>query len=346
MPPNTSGIIPEAYVASAAQTGDAIRRSFGAASSVGRTTSAVSGPCDALTVVVKATGEKFDAVMIREDLQNGQVVLGYSLELEDCTTGQWAPVRLNSTLAGQTVGMKSIARLPALASSNACALRFKCTRAIGGPKAVVRLLGISLHMIRPPPDDTAPPADNPADATGALIFRDDFSSINASCGDCPACHTSGGCRANCTACPWELSLTGAAPSHSSRAIIPCPAGRAGTCIHFGVTYCGGSGKRGPCYRSELSGRAGLGERPGFAYGQDYWFGFSFRLPDGFSLGTQNPQDQIHFQMHGSRNRGEAYRDPVFEIRARPTHPPGTAAWWVSSRGDPRENMTAGARGCR
>ena len=185
----------------------------------------------------------------------------------------------------------------------------------------------------------------PGAVTGALIFRDDFSSINASCGDCPACHTSSGCHANCTTCPWELSLTGAAPSHSSRTIIPCPAGRAGTCIRFDVTYCGGSGKRGPCYRSELSGRAGLGERPGFAYGQDYWFGFSFRLPEGFSLGTKNPQDQIHFQMHGSRNRGEAYRDPVFEIRARPTHPPGTAAWWVSSRGDPRENMTAGARGC-
>ena len=148
LPPNTTGLIPEAYVASAAQTGDAIRRSFG--TSVGSTTTAVSGRCDALAVVVNATGGEYDAVMIREDLENGQVVLGYSLELEDCATGEWAPVSLNSTLAGQTVGMKSIARLPA--PSHACAVRFRCTRAIGGTKAVVRLLGISLHMIRAPPE--------------------------------------------------------------------------------------------------------------------------------------------------------------------------------------------------
>lgn len=105
----------------------------------------MSGRCDELTVVVKATGE-FGAVMIREDLAAGQVVLGYSLGLEDCATGRWAPARLNSTLAGQSVGMKSIARLQAPIS--ACAARFRCTRAIGGPKAMVRLLGVSVHKIR------------------------------------------------------------------------------------------------------------------------------------------------------------------------------------------------------
>ena len=135
-------------MASAAQKGYAIRRSLGA--SVGSTTTAVSGRCAALAVVVNATGGEFDAVMIREDLENGQVVLGYSLELEDCATGKWAHVSLNPTLARQTVGMKSIAKLPA--PSHACAVRFRCTRAIGGTKAVARLLGISLHMIRAPPE--------------------------------------------------------------------------------------------------------------------------------------------------------------------------------------------------
>ena len=91
--------------------------------------------------MVTATGE-FDAVMIREDLTSGQVVMGYSLELRDCATDRWAPVVLNSTLAGQTGGMKSIATLNV--ASSACAVRFNCTRAIGGAKAMVRLLGISL----------------------------------------------------------------------------------------------------------------------------------------------------------------------------------------------------------
>jgi len=155
-------------VKSAARTGDAIRRSFGAGTSVGSTAAGgVSGRCESLAVVVKATGE-FDAVMIREDLLTasgaGQVVLGYSLELEGCATpGQWAPVRLNSTLAGQTVGMRSIARLPAAAlatsgssnSSGVCAVRFRCTRAIGGAQAVVRLHSISLHKVHAPPEHGA-----------------------------------------------------------------------------------------------------------------------------------------------------------------------------------------------
>lgn len=159
LPPNTTGLIPEAYVQSAALVGGAIRRSFGANSSLGSTTADdnVSGRCDALVVDVQATGGEFDAVVIREDLitGNGQAVLGYSLELEDCARpGQWAHVHLNSTLAGQTVGMRSIARLPVPASPNssACAVRFRCTRAIGGAQAVVRLHSISLHKVHAPPE--------------------------------------------------------------------------------------------------------------------------------------------------------------------------------------------------
>ena len=145
LPPNTKGLIPEKYVASAAQASDAIRRSFGG--SVGSTSGAVSGTCSELAAVVKADRE-FDAVMISEDLSAGQVVLGYSLELEDCVTGDWTPVRLNATLTGQTVGMKSIVTLPL--PSSACAVRFKCTQAISGAAAMVQLLGISLHKMQAP----------------------------------------------------------------------------------------------------------------------------------------------------------------------------------------------------
>jgi len=43
------------------------------------------------------------------------------------------------------------------------------------------------------------------------------------------------CDPHCTDCPWELSLTGTLPSHSTRTIAPCPPGRDGTCITFNVT---------------------------------------------------------------------------------------------------------------
>ena len=46
------------------------------------------------------------------------------------------------------------------------------------------------------------------------------------------------------------------------------------------------------------------------YGKEYWFGFSLRLPDGYTLGTEKPQEEIHFQMHGEPNHAlhEAWRE--------------------------------------
>ena len=117
-------------------------------------------------------------------------------------------------------------------------------------------------------------------AHAALIFRDDFAVVNASCGhsQCTDCVA----KPEGAKCPWGLSLTGSLCNHSTRTIAPCPPGRTGSCIRFNVTYCGGRGaSSGACYRSELSGNkgsAGPGEAH-FAYGREYWFGFSLRLPD-------------------------------------------------------------------
>lgn len=133
-----------------------------------------------------------------------------------------------------------------------------------------------------------------ATAHAKVIFRDSFSVVNASCGD-TSCSD---CIPSCKSCPWDLSLTGTPCNHSTRTIAPCPAGRSGSCVLFNVTYCGGSGaSSGACYRSEFSGTAGQSE--GFQYGTDYWFGFSLRLPDAYTLGKVNPQEEIHFQMHGN-----------------------------------------------
>lgn len=148
LPPNTTGIIPQAYVESVTTAGDAIRRSFGVSVGSSSHTTKLTGQCEQLAVVVRASAV-FDAVMIREDLSAGQAILSYSLELQDCHSGSWELVRLNSTLAGQTVGMKSIAVLRA--PSSACAVRLRCTAAIGGPQSWVRLLGMSLHKVHYPP---------------------------------------------------------------------------------------------------------------------------------------------------------------------------------------------------
>lgn len=154
VPPNTTGIIPDEFVRAVTEVGDAVRRSFGV--HAGSTAAAAGGACGALTVVVAATGP-FDAVMMQEELSKGQQVLGYTLELQDRDTNAWTAVKLDPKQAGQTVGQKSIAVLPG-GTSNARAVRFKCTKAIGGDDATVTLASVSLHTIRAPPPPPPPPA--------------------------------------------------------------------------------------------------------------------------------------------------------------------------------------------
>ena len=177
-------------------------------------------------------------------------------------------------------------------------------------------------------------------AGAALVFRDAFADINASCGDCHACAD---CRRDCGpgGCPWSVSVTGAEPAHTTRTLAPCPAGRDGSCVTFNVTYCGGAGaSSGACYRSEIAGTAN--QRGGFAYGREWWFGFSLQLPPRYTLGRTNPQEEIHFQMHAEPNHAlrEIWRNPVFALSVAPD--PSAASgmvWSVTARGDSRLNIT-------
>jgi hypothetical protein len=86
-------------------------------------------------------------------------------------------------------------------------------------------------------------------------------------------------------------------------------------------------------------------------GKEFWFGFSLRLPDPYTLGTVNPQEEIHFQMHGSPNHKlhELWRNPIFALSVLPDKDydhagkllpySGKVQWQVTARGDPRLNLT-------
>jgi hypothetical protein len=60
----------------------------------------------------------------------------------------------------------------------------------GGPLSLsATTLALALSLLRP--------------TSAALIFRDEFAVVNASCGD-TACTD---CTQKCASCPWDLSLT-------------------------------------------------------------------------------------------------------------------------------------------
>eukprot|EP00040_Diaphanoeca_grandis_P031655 m.189831 g.189831 ORF g.189831 m.189831 type:complete len:612 (-) comp32388_c2_seq1:152-1987(-) len=142
MPPNTTGVITDGFVQSATELGDAVRKSFG--TNVGQKTN-VSGPCSSFEVVVPVVGAAvFNAVMMQEQIELGQSILKYSLDLQ-MADGTWQPV---TTALGQTVGEKLVDTLPNTTGS--VAVRFRCTDAIGGTSATVSLTTISLHTLVPP----------------------------------------------------------------------------------------------------------------------------------------------------------------------------------------------------
>lgn len=163
VPPNTTGVVPDEFVASVTGLGDAVRDSFGA--NVGTTTgsAALSGPCDGLVIVVASTGAAFDAVQLIEDQTNGQSVLAYTLELQSQKGGSWTKVDIDPRLGGQTIGGKNIVVLPpsiagvTTSSTAGASVRFKCTAAIGGPVAHVSIASMSLHKLVAPPVPPPPP---------------------------------------------------------------------------------------------------------------------------------------------------------------------------------------------
>eukprot|EP00935_MAST-01C_sp_MAST-1C-sp1_P000853 g853.t1 len=111
----------------------------------------------------------------------------------------------------------------------------------------------------------------------------------------------------------------------------------GSCLEFNVAYCDGSNTSGACYRSELANA-----KTRLEYGRDFWFGFSLRMPANYTLGQVNPQEEIHFQVHGSPNHAlkEVYRNPVFALSVKPSeNSSGVPSFYVKARGDPRLNIS-------
>ena len=121
VPPNTTGLVPEEFVASVTAMGDAVRSSFG--TNAGAMSFPATGTCGTLSATVKVTGA-FDAVMLTEGLEYGQGILAYTLEAQDGATGTWATLTLDPASAGQTIAGKNIAILEASAVGGAVVQHF------------------------------------------------------------------------------------------------------------------------------------------------------------------------------------------------------------------------------
>ena len=160
LPPNSSGLIPQAYTNEARRLGEAVHISFGTEAALVRLTHVTPTPCSDLELELRLppsaanVSGAFDAVVLQEDLAYGQVVLQYSLEVQ-ATNGTWLSVvrpraPLFGSLAitgGLTIGQKLIDRF---APGPWRAARFRCVESIGGPGAIVRLASVGLHKMRPP----------------------------------------------------------------------------------------------------------------------------------------------------------------------------------------------------
>ena len=155
VPPDTSGLIPQGYVASVAALGDAITATFGTTASNATASNAASCDGSAVLATVPTLGHNFDAVLLLEDLRKGQNILGFKLEVQDKSTKKWRTAALDQTsCAGQTVGSRCVAILDDAGAdgdaSAVVAVRLKCTAIVHKTDATVSLASMSLHKLQPP----------------------------------------------------------------------------------------------------------------------------------------------------------------------------------------------------
>jgi hypothetical protein len=118
VPPNSSGVVPDAYVAQVASFGRARNATFSDPRAA--LSAPVSSPCASLSVEVAVTGD-FDAVLLTEDLVGGQVIGGYSVEARDGASGSWRSLKVH----GATVGLRLLDSVGL--QQGVTALRFNCT---------------------------------------------------------------------------------------------------------------------------------------------------------------------------------------------------------------------------
>jgi hypothetical protein len=131
VPPNSTGVVPQPFVD--ALTTFAAAREATEASAAARLAAPVTAPCSGLSVVVPvAPGASFDYLVSEEGLAvAGQVIGGYSVEVQMTAGGPWSllPVR------GVTVGARVVDVLPQPVTG-AVALRWNCTVDLAPPPAV------------------------------------------------------------------------------------------------------------------------------------------------------------------------------------------------------------------
>lgn len=143
VPPNSSGVIPAEYVRELLAFAAARNATYA------RPAALLSSPkaaiCSELSFIVPVTnGASFDHIVIEEDLGAGQVIGGYSLEVQMTTGGPWTPL---TNIHGVTVGSRVQDTLPQ-PITGAVALRFNCTKDLTPPAPAVftnalgRCLGI------------------------------------------------------------------------------------------------------------------------------------------------------------------------------------------------------------
>lgn len=164
IPPNTTGVVPVELAHEAALLGTSVATSFSPESALARLVNqsvTCGDAAKALELPVPAGGTlRFDAVMLEEDMQLGQHVASYELQIcarTPCGEQDWQTITadgLQTQRLSQTIGRKAIEHgfnNSDTLSIEAAGLRFRCTAAFPAGVTQARLKSFSAHRMQPPP---------------------------------------------------------------------------------------------------------------------------------------------------------------------------------------------------
>jgi len=125
VPPNSTGVVPDEYVAALAAFAEARAATLAAPAAL--LPAPVTASCADLSITLPVSGP-FDMLVAAEGLAAGQAIGGYSVEVQMAAGGPWAPLPVH----GVTVGSRVTDVLPTPVAG-AHALRFNCTSDLTPP---------------------------------------------------------------------------------------------------------------------------------------------------------------------------------------------------------------------
>jgi alpha-L-fucosidase len=144
VPPNASGIVPDATMVMLGEFGAIRHGTYD--TPVAALAAPVAAPCSALTFTVAVpAGGVFDQLVTVEDLTNGQVINGYTVEAQSAATGAWAPLPVR----GVTIGVRAVDWGLGPYGTNVTALRFNCTASLGPPGTVATIAAFGAFLGAP-----------------------------------------------------------------------------------------------------------------------------------------------------------------------------------------------------